>query len=245
MSDTRAIEQDTAHRPWPLPAEPWLMFQSWRDLLFMHWPVSIDELRPFVPEPLTIDTHNGTAWVGITPFRIEGLRAHMLPALPGLSDFPEVNVRTYVRYGDRAGVWFFSLDTPNQVAVLAARVGYHLPYHAADLRIDTRDEWHHCTSTRDGAQLVVRYRATGDAGLLVPGSLDHFLTERYALFVLNDAGEVMRGDIHHRPWRLQPASADVTRNTMAAAHGIALPDQAPLLHFSAQQDTLIWRLRSA
>ena len=244
MTGTKEIERAVAHRPWPLPEEPWLMFQSWRDLLFMHWPVPAAMMRALVPDQLAIDTHDGVAWVGITPFRIAGLRAHMLPAIPGLSDFPELNVRTYVRYGDKPGVWFFSLDTPNQVAVLAARVGYHLPYHTADLRIDTREGWHYCTSQRDDAQLVVRYRATGAAYEPQPASLEHFLTERYALFAIND-GQVMRGDIHHRPWPLQPAVAELTRNTMAAAHNIVLPDQPPMLHFSAQQDTLIWRLRRA
>ena len=244
MSDIRDIERHVAHRPWPLPDEPWLMFQSWRDLLFMHWPVPTDMLRPLIPDQLTLDTHNGTAWVGIAPFRIAGVRAHMLPPIPGLSDFPELNVRTYVKYGDKAGVWFFSLDTPNQIAVLAARIGYHLPYNAADLRIDTRAGWHHCTSDRGDAGLVVRYKPTGEARTAEPGSLDHFLTERYALYVLHE-DEVMRGDIHHRPWQLQPAIAEVTRNTMATAHGITLPEQSPMLHFAAQQDTLIWRLRRA
>ena len=155
-----------------------------------------------------------------------------------------MNADTYVTAGGKPGVWFFSLDTPNQIAVLAARIGYHLPYNAADLRIETREGWHLCTSERGAAQLSVRYKPTGAAFTAEPGSLDHFLTERYALYVLHE-DEVMRGDIHHRPWQLQPAIAEVTRNTIAAAHGITLPEQSPMLHFAAQQDTLIWRLRHA
>lgn len=243
MSGTREIERDVTHRPWPLPSGPWLMFQSWRDLLFMHWPVPAAALRPLVPEPLAIDTHGGSAWIGITPFRITGLRAHLLPAVPGLSDFPELNVRTYVRYGDKAGVWFFSLDTSNAFAVVAARIGYHLPYHTADIDVVSRDGWFECTSVRDDAQLAVRYRAAGDARPAEPGSLDHFLCERYALFVVDEGRHVRRGDIHHRPWPLQPAEAVITRNTMAAAHGITLPAQQPRLHFAGRLDTLIWPLR--
>lgn len=244
--DTKDIERDVAHRPWPLPAEPWLMFQSWRDLLFMHWPVSAAALRPLVPEPLAIDTHDGTAWVGITPFRIEGLRARLLPPVPGLSSFPELNVRTYVSYGGRRGVWFFSLETPNQVAVLAARVGYHLPYRVADLRVEQgSDGWFHCVSQRDDARLEVRYRAAGDVRQAEPGSLEFFLCERYALYVVDGDGDVRRGDIHHGLWPLQPAEAELGVNTMAAVHGITLPPHGPKLHFSARQDTLIWPLGGA
>lgn len=246
MDDTRELERATAHRPWPLPEDSWLMFQSWQDQLFMHWPVAVSALRPLVPEKLAIETHGGSAWVGITPFRIEGLRPRHLPALPGLSSFPEVNLRTYVRYGERAGVWFVSLETPSQIAVLAARVGYHLPYRTAQLEIErTADGWLRCSASRDGAQLNVRYRPVGEPYTAEPGSLDHFLTERYALFVLDGAGAVKRGDIHHRPWPLQHAEAEPGVNTLAAAHGITLPSHGPKLHYAARQDTLIWPLRDA
>jgi uncharacterized protein len=244
MSDTKDIERDVAHRPWPLPTDSWLMFQSWRDQLFMHWPVSASMLRALVPEPLAIDTHQGVGWVGITPFRVDGLRARLLPPLPGLSSFPELNLRTYVRYGERPGVWFFSLDTPNQVAVLAARVGYNLPYHTAQATLEPQgDGWFRYVSERDDAHFNVRYRGTGHVYHAEPGSLDHFLTERYALFVVGDDGVVSRGDIHHRPWALQDAEAEIGVNTLAAAHGIELPPQGPKLHFAARQDTLVWPLR--
>ena len=107
----------TEHRPWPLPSGPWVMKQIWHDLVFAHWPVANDALRGLVPQGLTLDTWGGQSWVAVTPFRMSGVRAPGLPALPGLSRFPELNVRTYVTYGGKPGVYFFSLDAANLPAV--------------------------------------------------------------------------------------------------------------------------------
>jgi uncharacterized protein YqjF (DUF2071 family) len=240
---TEEIERATAHRPWPLADGPWIMFQSWREQLFAHWRVPVEQIRPLVPAQLELDAFEGSAWVGITPFRITGLRMHGLPELPFGSEFPEVNVRTYVTVNGQGGVYFFSLDAGSKLAVIAARVGYGLPYHAADTEIAIREDgWIHYCSNRDtgDADLVVRYRPQGgEPQSPERGTLDHFLTERYVLFVVRGE-KVVRGDIHHRPWRLQPAQAVFEENTVALAAGIALPIEPPLLHYSAQQDALIW-----
>src|SRR4051794_13378971 len=123
------------HRPWPLPAGRWLMGQSWLDLLFMHWRVPEAALRRFVPDRLTIETYEGEAWIGVTPFELRGLRLHGTIPLPGLSAFPELNVRTYVTDGRKSGIWFFSLDAAHAAAVAAARRFYRLPYHRASMQI--------------------------------------------------------------------------------------------------------------
>jgi uncharacterized protein YqjF (DUF2071 family) len=237
-----AIEQDTAHRPWPLPSAPWIMFQSWRELLLAHWPVPIEALRPLVPSELVLEEFNGSAWVGITPFRLTDLHPRYLPALPGLSEFPEMNLRTYVRVGDKPGVYFFSLDAASRLAVLGARASYRLPYHYAEMRIASRDGWIHYRSRRTGedAEFVGRYRPTGPVFQASPGTLEHFLIERYALYVVLRSGTILRGDIHHHPWPVQAAEATIERNTVAAAAGITLPDRPPVLHFAQRQDTLIW-----
>jgi uncharacterized protein YqjF (DUF2071 family) len=243
MTGTGAILEEVSHRPWPLPYDPWIMVQSWRELLAAHWPVSWDELRPLVPPELVLEAFDGRAWVGLTPFRLTDLRPRGFPALPALSNFPEMNLRTYVRVGNRPGIYFFSLDAASCLAVIGARILYRLPYFHAAMRIEARDGWIHYQSHRTeggDAEFIGRYRPVAPVFLASPGTLDHFLLERYALYAVLRSGMVLRGDIHHRPWPLQRAEAEIERNTVAAVHGIALPPEPPLLHFAARQDTLVW-----
>lgn len=240
--DTKDIERATAHRPWPLPDLPWVMFQSWRHLLFAHWPLPAERLRPLVPPALELEEHDGHAWLGMTPFVLEDLRPRCLPAVPGLSSFPEMNLRTYVRVGDRPGIFFFSLDAASRLAVMGARLGYRLPYRHARMGVRLDDGWVRYRSRRDdgSAEFTGRYRPEGRVFQAREGSLEHFLTERYALYTVLRSGSVLRGDIHHHPWPLQTAEAEITRNTVPQAHGIEVPTTPPLLHFSARQDTLVW-----
>lgn len=240
---TDEIESDVAHRPWPLPEGPWIMFQSWRELLFAHWPVPAAALRPLVPAELVLEEFDGSAWIGLTPFRLTELHLRSLPPVPGLSAFPEMNLRTYVRVGDRAGIFFFSLDAASWLAVAGARTGYRLPYFKAEMHVESRDGWIHYRSRRrgeSGAEFAGRYRPAGPVFRAERGTLEYFLAERYALYTVLRSGKVLRGDIHHRPWPLQRAEAEIERNTVPAAHGITLPEQAPLLHYSDRQDTLVW-----
>ena len=146
------------------------------------------------------------------------------------------------------GVYFFSLDAANPLAVAAARALIHLPYYSASMQVETRDGWVHYNSRRipssgNPAELVGRYRPTGAAHHPAAGTLEHFLTERYCLFTVDRGFRAHRLDIHHPPWPLQPAEAELTVNTMADAAGIRLPDIAPLLHFSRRQDVVVWLLR--
>lgn len=239
---TSAIQAATAHRPWPLPRWPWIMFQSWRNLLFAHWPLPPDQVRTLVPRELEIDEFDGSAWVGLTPFRLTGLRARCLPPPPLFSEFPEMNLRTYVRVGGKPGIFFFTLEAASRLAVLGARMLYRLPYHRAQMQIGRESGWIRFRSRReaDGAGVEARYRGTGPWFEAAPGSLEHFLIERYALYTVIAQGWVLRGEIHHRPWTIRVAEAEITRNTLAGAHGLALPDRPPLLHFCARQDTLVW-----
>ena len=246
MSDAQDREIDaafaeTGHRPWPLPDRPWIMYQRWERLLFAHWPVHAAELRAHVPPPLVIDLHDGVAWLSITAFAVEGLHARGLPPVPGTSSFPEFNVRTYVRYGDRPGVWFFSLDAGSLLAVGGARVAYALPYHHARMSIEPQGDWLRYVCDRDErARFEGRYRSLGDEYVAVRGSLDEFLVERYALYAARTPHRLERTDIQHPPWRLRRAEAEITRNTMVSAAGIELPARAPLLHYSERQDVVVW-----
>jgi uncharacterized protein YqjF (DUF2071 family) len=222
------------------------MKQTWHDLLFAHWPIPPREMRTLVPQRLTLDTFDGQCWVGIAPFHMSGIRGHALPPLPGLSRFPELNVRTYVIYGGNPGVYFFSLDAANLPAVWAARRFYHLPYFHAAMTAESRDSSiFYCSRRyRSSAEFRGHYRPTGKVQLSVKGSIEHWFTERYCLYTTHRE-EVYRGEIHHAPWPLQPAEAEFEINRVAAAANISLPATAPSLLFARKLEVLIWPLRRA
>jgi uncharacterized protein len=242
------LRSDAAHRPWPLSEGPWIMAQTWHDLLFAHWPISPATMRVFLPGELELDTFDGTAWLGIVPFRMSGVRLRWTPPLPGFSAFPELNVRTYVRHGNKPGVWFFSLDAANPLAVAVARAWFHLPYFRARMscRRDGEDVIYASVRRHAGArkaELAGRYGPRGEAFEARPGTLEHWLTERYGLYALSRHGELRSAEIHHPPWSLQPADAAFERNTMTDAAGIALPACAPVLLFARRQEVVVWTPR--
>jgi uncharacterized protein YqjF (DUF2071 family) len=228
------------HRPWALPSEPWLMEQCWYDLLFAHWPLPTESLRPLVPRELPLDTFDGLCWASVTPFHMTN-RARTR-ALPFTSRFRELNCRTYVTIGGKPGVFFFSLDASSPLAVWGARTFYHLPYHVAEMRAEKQGDEIDYSSRRGSAEFKARYRPVGPVEIATRGSVEHWLTERYCLYTVHK-GQVFRGDIHHVPWPLQAAEAEIGVNTVAEAAGILLPDTKPLLAFSRELKVLIWPLK--
>ena len=243
----REILRQTAQRPWPLPRGPWVMRQTWEALLFAHWPLAPETLASLLPGALpsgALDTFEGRAWVGIVPFQMRGVRPRGLPAVPWLSAFPELNVRTYVTLGGRPGVYFFSLDAANPVAVALARRLFSLPYFIAAMRcVRDSDTIAYRSRTRHSGKPAVfeaRYRPAGPVFTARPGTLEYFLTERYCLYAVSPPRRVYRGEIQHGPWPLQLAGAEIAVNTLASSHGITLPDTPPLLHYAAHQEVLVW-----
>ena len=243
----------TAHRPWPPPRGPWVMKMRWHELLFMHWPVPAASLRPHVPRALDIETFDGSAWLGVVPFRMTGVRPRLVPPLPGLSAFPELNVRTYVVPAgtrEKPGVWFFSLDATNPLAVRAARRLFALPYFDARISCDVNGSVNtptvHYSARRTHknappAELDMEYRPTGKPCQAEAGTLDYFLTERYCLY--SAKGErLFRCEIAHAPWPLQPAKATIRRNTMTRQLGFETPAEDPLLHYADYQEVVAWML---
>jgi len=217
-------------RPPGLP----IMYQSWGKLLFMHWPMPAESLRPLIPEPLAIDTHNGIAWIGVTPFTMWSVRPIFAPALPLLSESHELNVRTYVHLDGVPGVWFFSLDANNSIAVLGARLAYRLPYFKARMSLERRDRTIYFASKRTHpraapAEFEAAWTVGAELGEARPGSLDFFLIERYCLYSTH-AGKLYRARIFHRPWPLRNANLLSCSSTMIESHGLAAPDDEPLLH---------------
>ena len=222
------------------------MAQRWTDLLFAHWPVEPRVMRRLVPASLPLDTFDGSAWLSVASFQLSHLRPHWLPAVPVISAFPELNVRTYVTLDGKAGVYFFSLDAGSALAVAGARATYHLPYFNARMRIRSAAdgfiayESHRVDSRGKPADFRARYRPTGPVAVSRPGTLDHWLTERYCLYAADPAERVYRAEIHHHQWPLQPAEAHFDENTMSVAAGLSLPAMAPRLGFSSLLDVVVW-----
>ena len=190
-----------------------------------------------------LDLFDGSAWVGIVPFHMTNVAPRAVPSLPWVSEFPELNVRTYVRVGTRPGIYFFSLDAGSTLAVHAARALLNLPYHAASMTVSQMPDGLEYRSSRNSersAEFSGRYRPLGPAFVAAGGSLEQFLTERYCLYHLDHHGAPYRLDIHHPPWLLQRAEAHIVRNTMADVNGVVLPDEPPLLHFAKRQDMVAW-----
>lgn len=239
--------QAVEHRPYPLPAGPWIMVQSWHELLFAHWPVPLEVLRPLIPNVFTIDTFEGEAWIGVVPFRMSGIRPHGLPAVPALSAFPELNVRTYVKRDGIAGVYFFSLDAGNPIAVTLARTLFHLPYFNAQMHTKLVGDTIHYTSHRTHkgaphADYIARYRPIAPVVEARAQSIEAWLTERYCLYTVAGS-DLYRCDIHHAHWPLQVAEMESEHDTMALSHGIHLPATQPLLHYSLRLDVLVWPIQ--
>jgi uncharacterized protein YqjF (DUF2071 family) len=213
------------------------MRQNWHHLLFLHWVVAPERLRPLVPPELELDLFEGRAYVGLVPFTMRGVRPVWAPAVRGLSNFHETNVRTYVHHAGRdPGVWFFSLDAANPVAVVLARTFFHLPYFHARMRLTREPEAISYESQRlrsRGAPATCQVRCTpmGSPAPAQPGTLEYFLAERYLLYAAH-RGQLYRGQVHHTPYPLQPAGVSELDETLLAAAGIEHRNGTPLAHFA-------------
>lgn len=221
------------------------MRQTWHDLLFAHWPVPAAELRRFVPDGLQLQEFDGTSWVSVVPFRMSGVTRRFCPALPWVSAFPELNVRLYVERDGKPGVWFLSLDATNPLAVWVARRWFYLPYQQATIHLREDVEGIHYESFRKGSEHPARfhgcYRPTSNVFWAKPGTLDAFLTERYCLYAQSPQGILYRCEIHHIPWPIQSAEAELDAVSLLDSHGLRVSGQ-PLLHFARRLDVVIWPL---
>ncbi len=233
------------HRSWPVPPRKWSMRMNWHDLLFMHWPVPVESIRRLVPTELDVDTFEGTAWIGVVPFWMSGVAPRGFPNVPGLSKFPEVNVRTYVKHrGEKPGVWFMSLDADQWIAVRAARKFFHLPYTDAKIQCTVDGQLVNYQSKRihrgqPEAELDVTYEPDGERFVSQRDSIEHWLTARYCMY--SQSGKRIHcGEIMHPPWELHTAKCEIRRNTMVDWLGITLPDDPPMLHYSRRTDVVVW-----
>jgi uncharacterized protein len=237
---------DTSHRPWPVPGSPWIMTMQWHDLAFLHWPIPAERLRPYIPAGLELQEFDGSAWLGVVPFYMRGVRIRGIPPLPGTGAFAELNLRTYVTTNGKPGVWFFSLDAASRIAVRAARRTFHLPYFDARMIVrHTADEIDYSSvrSELPPGEFEASYRATRPVSTATPGSIELWLTERYCLYSADRRGRIYCGEIHHAPWPLQLAECEIRKNTLASQLQIELSPRPPLVHFAKRLDVVAWYLR--
>ncbi len=226
-----------------------VMRQRWARLLFLHWPLAADALRALVPAGLEIDTHGGQAWVGLVPFVVTGARPSFLPPVPGLSSFVEVNVRTYVhREGRDPGVWFFSLDASSRLAVALARATYKLAYRFARMSADVDGGRVRFRSQRrvagpPPATCTIEYAPLGAVRPAVPGTLEHFLLERYVLYA-ERGGRLYQARVHHAAYPAQDAIVEALDEDLLAAAGIARPSVPPLRHYASGVHVEVFPLRA-
>ena len=216
------------------------MRQTWLDLAFIHWEIKMSELRPLIPSTLEIDTFDGTAWIGLVPFVMEGVAPRGCPSLPAFSDFPEINVRTYVSYQGKPGVWFFSLDVPNPLAVLIARGLFHLPYYLGQMQVQRRGDAVEYASRYDRRSLRARYEPSSGIPLKSPAFAE-WATARYCLYAGSRQGQLYRGEIHHRQWPLESARMEIYENSYL--DGFAVGRQHPEVLFSRSIEVLVWPLK--
>lgn len=224
-----------------------IMRQNWGKLLFMHWPIDEKFLRPLIPAQMDVDSFDGSAWIGVIPFTMWGIRSSFLPPIPGTSAFHELNVRTYVTLNGIPGVWFFSLDAANRLAVWAARKFYNLPYFNAQMSLNQTDKTIHYSSSRqDQRGAPAELKTTWTIGECLPrsapGSIEFFLTERYCLYSERH-GKLYRAQIHHQPWPLQDAKLNSFSSTMIESHSLPTPQGDPLLHYAEELGVDIWPLK--
>jgi uncharacterized protein len=215
--------------------------QRWSELLFAHWSFPLELVRPLVPASLELDPWDGRAWVGLVPFKMEAIRSSWMPRRAGL-DFLETNVRTYVHHRGEPGVFFFSLEASSWLAVRVARLGWGLPYFHAEMSSEREGSTLRYRSRRKAqdAALHAEWELGDVLGPQAPGTLDHFLLERYLLF--NErGGRVHKGHVHHVPYPAQRARTTRLEQTLLGAAGLPDPSTAPeALHYAAGVDVEVF-----
>lgn len=223
------------------PDRPVTGHQRWQNLLFVHWSLPAELVRPLVPEPLQLDLHDGRAWVGVVPFEMVGIRPSWLPQAFAL-DFLETNVRTYVHLDGQPGVFFFSLEASSWLAVRAARAQWSLPYHHADMRFTQEAERFTYETTRkgSGARFFAEYRRAEALGASKPDTFEHFLLERYYLFVQHRR-RLYQGQVHHAPYPAHRVEVLSLHEGLIEAAGLPAVRPPPeVAHFSPGVDVEVF-----
>ncbi|MEW9677729.1 DUF2071 domain-containing protein [Lentibacillus sp. L22] len=237
------IIKSTDHREYPLPNGPWMMTQTWENVLFLHWPVAKKELQDHIPSGLDLDTYDGNAWISIIPFRVRRMRLRNTPRVPYFHTFLELNVRTYVKYRGISGVYFFSLDASKAHAVFGARM-VTLPYFYAKMNMKKRHHTFFYESHRIGSDAVFKgsYQPTGEAFYPQKDSLNYWLAERYFLWTQKHR-KLYQAGIHHLPWKMKQAQVNVEKPMLPSFLSSDVQKRAPLATYSPTKTALFWMVK--
>ncbi|MGG1398021.1 DUF2071 domain-containing protein [Bacillus salipaludis] len=242
------IMNDVGHRSWPLPSKYWIMRQTWSNILFLHWPIPLNILRPHIPSSLQIDTFNGSAWIGVIVFVLEGIFPRGISSISLTPKFPEMNVRTYVTCDGKPGIYFLSIDVENWASLKIAKRWFHLPYYSAQVSFRKEGQSFHIHSSRNGnfntpITFKGKYVPVSEVYFPKEGTLDHWLTERYCLYSSNNGDNIYCGEIHHLPWPLQKAEMEIFRNTLLSPFHFDISEVDPIVHFSTGVESLMWNIK--
>ena len=239
-----AVIQRNQSRSIPVPDRSWASYQSWDNLLTCHWPVDVAVLRPKVPAELEIDTYDGQAWIALIPMFMGTIRLRDLGGIPTESHFPELNFRTYVRYGGRSGVYFFHVYASALLVDLGARMFFHTPYAPAIVDFNQASDGGFTFKSHrllpPQQTFEAEYRPKGTPSPAPPGSLLEFQAERYSGFAKTETGAIVRGDLIHDPWLLQEVDFEVQQNTVLQAAGFDLPMSPAMAHYAPGVDVVLW-----
>ena len=243
MSSADHTLKQTDHRPWALPRRSWLWSQQWRSLLFAHWSLSEEAVRPHVPTRLEIDTKDNAAWVSVVGFRMSHVRPRRLPSLPPVSNFLELNLRTYVRLDGRPGVFFLSIHASKRLAVRVAKWFSPLPYAYARMDCSQKKGEYRfqCDSAEQaGAIFAAHYQPASEVYTASGDSLTEWLLERYCLYAGNSSGALVSTEVHHAPWAVQDVILEISSNTLGRPFGLNLSPTPDQVHFSPGVNALAW-----
>ena len=231
------------HLPFPMPKRPHSLIQEWRNLTFLHWEVNPNLLTPYIPKGLEIDLFEGKAYVGTIPFLMKNVRPRMTFPLPGISTFPEFNIRTYVTKEGKGGVLFLTLEAQSRVTCAYAPKAYGLPYNYAKGRIKVQGQtysWH--TKRKDGTHgFSGNCSPTGPESVAQPGSLEEFLFERYSLYT-EHRGSLCIAHTQHDPWVFHKGEATILENDLTKSFNLGISDilKPDLIHISKGVKVFTW-----
>ncbi|WP_147534318.1 YqjF family protein [Bacillus marasmi] len=239
---------DISHRLWPIPSGIWIMKQKWSNLLFAHWPIPEESLRSYIPSSLKIDTFNGAAWLGVVAFVMDGIYLRGLKGFSVTPRFTEVNVRTYVHYNGKPGVYFLSLDVGDKASLMVAKRWYRLPYQPAKSSLKMEDKAVYWENIRRGkSKIPIEFK-----GKFVPlsrvyypeqGTFEHWATERYCLYSKDNRDNLYTAEIHHSQWPLQNVEAEIFSNTLFTPFQLQPTESKPIVHFSKGLETIFWNIK--